>query len=265
MISLVSNTASTINLLSSNILISGTNTSITQTSSLAVGTYTVTYLATDFSGLTMPTTRTLTIYTPQPKIAYDLTNGYLGPIYKSYQILNNSDWTIECWMNLTSFDYGFLFDNRNLSTPNSGYFVIQINDFGIPRIISLGGVISSQNIMPTNQWAHIVWMFKNNVYYGFINGVCGIPQTCTFGPISNNEYIVIGADGTNNRPVLKGKISQPLITLGAKYPISGFIPTTDLTPPNFNNVLFWIQNGVEVISGQTVILNGTVITSNFNI
>ena len=60
MISLVSNTASTINLLSSNILISGTTTSITLTSSLAAGNYTATYLATDFNGLTMTATRTLT-------------------------------------------------------------------------------------------------------------------------------------------------------------------------------------------------------------
>jgi len=57
MVSLVSNAASTINLLSSNILISGTTTIIPQTSSLAAGTYTATYLATDLNGFTMSASR----------------------------------------------------------------------------------------------------------------------------------------------------------------------------------------------------------------
>jgi len=59
-ISLVSNIDSTVNLLSSSILITGTNTSIPLTSSLSAGTYTVTYLTTDGNDLTTTAFRSLT-------------------------------------------------------------------------------------------------------------------------------------------------------------------------------------------------------------
>ena len=58
----------------------------------------------------------------------------------------------------------------------------------------------------------------------------------------------------------KGSISQLLIPSNAKYNISGFIPTRNLAPVNYTNVLLWINNNnVEVISNTNIIFNGTVI------
>ena len=50
---------------------------------------------------------------------------------------------------------------------------------------------------------------------------------------------------------LRGNISQPLITLGAKYSTSGFTPSWDLTPTNLSNVLFYLSDNKDIITNQT--------------
>lgn len=107
-------------------------------------------------------------------------------------------------------------------------------------------------------------MVKNNIFYGFVNGQCGLPQPGVFNTYSILNTSILNIGSYLGIPKLHGKLSQPLITLGAKYPITGFTPNWNLTPTNFDNVIFWIQNGIEVISNQTIPLNNTVTIIPFN-
>ena len=63
----------------------------------------------------------------------------------------------------------------------------------------------------------------------------------------------------------RGSISQPLITLGAKYSTSGFTPSWNLTPANLSNVLFYLPNDKDIISNQTINISNIVTNTVGNI
>ena len=115
-------------------------------------------------------------------------------------------------------------------------------------------------------------MYYNNNLYVFVNGISTLlNQQSVNYPLSNLislNSISLGVDigpyfysGNTNYSTNKfyGIISQPLITKIAKYNINGFLPDWILTPKQFNNVIFWIENSIDIITSQTVPLTGNVI------
>jgi hypothetical protein len=247
-----------------------------------IGSNTLTYSATQ-NGLTTNITRTINVVNinysiiPTSNIAYDTTNGWLGPIKNNYNVMNGVNWTIECWVYCTSYStsYSTIFDTRvpNITDQNQmyGQFVGQFNSSGYLSLWNRNDSYTSnmtQQQVPLNTWTHLVWMRYNNNFYGFINGVSGLPITVTNGYnlINASNNVSFGGVVNDHNPAwqLKGKICQPLIRLGAKYDINGFIPQWNLQPLNYSNVLLWLQNGVDVISGNTLTLNNTVLQNTIN-
>jgi hypothetical protein len=53
---------------------------------------------------------------------------------------------------------------------------------------------------------------------------------------------LIDPGGYGNYGILLGKLYHPLITLGAKYSTNGFTPQTNLTPSDYTNVLYFLNN-----------------------
>jgi hypothetical protein len=113
-------------------------------------------------------------------------------------------------------------------------------------------------------------MYLNTKLYVFINGISTlVNQQSAANALSNLislNSISIGVDigiyqGTptnysSNK--YNGIISQPLITKTAKYNINGFLPDWILTPKEFNNVIFWIDNSIDIITSKTVPLTGNI-------
>jgi len=247
-----------------------------------IGSNTLTYSATQ-NGLTTNITRTINIIntinsiTSNSNITYDTTNGWLGPIKNNYNVMNGVNWTIECWVYCTSYstNYSTIFDTRIPGINNTdlwfGQFVVDFNSSGYLLLWNQNDSYTSnmtQQKVPLNTWTHLVWMRYNNYLYGFINGISGTPVTITSGyntiNASNNISLGCVVNDHNSGWQFKGKICQPLITLGAKYDINGFIPQWNLQPLNYSNVLLWLQNGVDVISGNTLTLNNTILQDTIN-
>ncbi|NBV07390.1 MAG: DUF5011 domain-containing protein, partial [Proteobacteria bacterium] len=217
------------------------------------------------------------ITTINSQITYDVTNGWLGPLINNYNSLNSVDWTIEAWIYSTCKNDNnayVLFDFRS-------YPYVRNNSFCCAFYPDLTLTIwndynnnwygRSTLKITNNVWNHIVWMRKNQTLYIFINGVVNILGSndpwmtnltgCNSLTISADNVMTTQYGSTNTRDKYTGQICQPLITLGAKYNILGFTPQWDLTPSSFsqNNILFWINNGKDVISNQNITLNNTVI------
>lgn len=257
----------------SNYSISGSvNTSI-------IGQYIITYSATDTRSVSNSITRTVNVVNNLSVISYDVTNGWLGTLNNNYNSLNGSNWTIECWIYMTSnnTDGCTIIDFR----PNNPYVENLTMNMGITSngyiffSYNTGSFISAigTNIVALNKWIHLVYMRNNNNIYSFINGVSNL---LSLSPIIPNNlvlnYLTFCSDAgalkiwgsTTSRYKFLGQICQPLITLGAKYSITGFTPQWDLTPTSYSqsNVLFWLNNGVDMISGQTITIQNTVLQNN---
>ena len=265
--------STTTNLLEPNILISGLVPPIPDTNMLIDGSYTLTYEAMDASGNVGYNYRTLKIGPTSSSISYFFQNGGLGPLTNNYTI--NGDFTMEAWIYIKNYDQDIsVFDSRSPSKPNCfGDFIFDIYKWpGSDAIINFMTFDSTGQYyiiariftnISINSWAHVVVMYKNNIFYAFYNGILGtLNGIGPVYPIITNTINININSGTS--PIPNNTICQPLIRTGAHYPITGFTPQWNLTPSSYSNVLFWLQNGVEVISGKTMPIVGTVVKTTIN-
>ena len=244
-----------------------------------LGSYTLTYTVNNGFNI-VSITRLINIVSSMPPISYDTTNGNLQiNSGLNFNALNNADWTIECWLYMNVIDNGdssIIIDFRQPNQVNipANHFWIQIRGMKpcIQNINNRSNIGSSINYtIPLNAWTHVTWMRKNNIFYSFINGIASpgesIPSYMNI--LSGLNYIVLGTYsnwvyGSLNAN-FKGQICQPLISTGAKYNITGFIPAWNLMPNNYSNTLFWMINGIDIISNQQIILNKTVLNNPISI
>ena len=161
--------------------------------------------------------------------------------------------------------FGVYYYNNTFMTyiQNNGSIAIFNNEY-------LTATSQTTNTITLNKWTHIAWMKKNNNIYGFINGVSEL--IVTNPSWINNLYplnsITLCLDiwmNINNRMSTYkfiGNISQPLIVTTSKYDINGFTPQWNLRPSNMSNVLYWLDNGIDTYSYQSLTLNKTVNTNS---
>lgn len=208
------------------------------------GSYYITYIATDSHNNTVSTMRQVYVVNNIPSLSYDITEDFIGPL-TGYNI-NNSNWTVECWINQTELNnnsciFNFSFNKNNL--------ILNIDN---KDNNNNSDIILSTNAVPLNKWTHIVWMCNNNNIYTFINGISTL--------IATNPPWINTLSSLNSITINKfdGQICQPLISLFAKYDITGFTPEWNLKPDNMNNVIFWIENDFDNYSYNPIIPKETV-------
>jgi carbonic anhydrase/acetyltransferase-like protein (isoleucine patch superfamily) len=212
--------------------------------------------------------------------AYDVTNGWLGPLVKNYNNMNNVDWTIEAWIYQTSYTPSsanvYIFDFFGYPWVNTNTFValLSSDNSRLGFINYTGSTSYSTNNVSLNMWTHCVWMRLGQNLYTFINGVCNLVSSnpSWINNLTGINSVLLGSNGntmTSQGPTSKtngflGQISQPLIRLGAKYSIAGFTPAFDLTPSSSDtSVLFFMNNNAtDTITGQTLTINNTIANTN---
>ena len=249
-----------------------------------IGQYTLTYTINDKS-----VNRLINVinnaYTINPKTSYTLNNSnndwrdptmWLGPINNPIQNtynLNNNDWTFEIWLNCNKISsYTFIFDTGDPKitswTGKLGLCIYASGYLNIYNGITNSFINVSQEQIQLNIWTHVVWMKSNNNIYTFINGKCSNSvnnlQLNTFTQLNNMSFGCSANNPNVQDYKFSGILCQPLISLYAKYNISGFIPQWDLTPINNTNVLLYINNDIDIITNQTIIFNNNVSKSILN-
>jgi hypothetical protein len=240
-----------------------------------IGQYIITYTSSNFYK-TSNITRIVNVYDSLPENSYNVTNGLLGPINSNFNSMNNNNWTVECWVylniintNSTIIDLRYPPNSNLVETTGSGLVFTLYN--GIPGIWNQinGNKIIGNTSLILLKWSHIVWTCNNNIIYLYINGksVGNISSNLIYTSLTIMNGITIGNNinyNYKNWPFY-GQICQPLITIGVKYSISGFIPNWDLTPSSYNNILFWIINGIDIISDLTITLTNIVTVNTITI
>lgn len=235
----------------------------------SIGKYIITYTTTDPANNTTSINRIVYVLNFMNYTSYNLTNTYL---YKSnnYNLLTTTNyWTIECWINITSYSssYSYLVDfNQVPWITNTGFISLIINNNGILGIYNgftntytYSGTIGVQ----LNVWTHIVYQRNSQVIELYINGslVGNIYTNINYNypNIQNLNQITIG-NGTNSlnnsNYNLKGIISQLKITPSKLYNI-GFIPNGDLTP-TLSNTLFFLGNNYTDTITNTILTYNTL-------
>ena len=240
---------------------------------LIIGVYIITYTVIDPYG-TATITRTINVVNNNKHYAYNTLNGNLQiSSGLNFNPLNGVDWTIEVWMYMNAMNtQNAIFDFRQ---PNNGAYSppthiwCEIDGYkpyiqAMSNRTTIGSSITKT--IPIQQWTHIVWMRKNNILYTFIDGFASPGETIPtyLNNLAELYYIVHGvySDWVNTNSTsghFNGFLCQPLITLGAKYSTSGFTTIWDLTPTNYSNVLYWLNNSLEVISSQYLYHNRSIV------
>jgi hypothetical protein len=261
--------------------------------------YTITYNATTTNGYTTPSIYRTVYVGNMLSTSYNFNYGWLGKeIYNFTPYINNTDFTIEAWVYLTSYGtfssnsgHMGLVDFRDPSSSGwdalsgtSGWLGVRQNNDGNNGKcvfgISLQGLYIwcnsatnsyiTNNTVALNTWTHVVWMRKNNYLYGFINGYNdngGIAVQTNLNNLTNLQTIIIGRDATQTSVLgnwrFQGYASQVLIRTGGQYNTSGFIPYNDLTSLSQSNSIFFLNdNYVDKINNYTLPIRFSVPTTN---
>ena len=182
-----------------NVLITGTTTVISQISSLALGTYTLRYNATDSSGVVGYATRSLTI--SNQISAYDLNNGYMY-IQRSYNL--SGDLTLECYVYLTRMhtdSFGIIDTrsplNTNVNDVGCVVWFLEPPNGSMKYYDQATGSAADfiTNSISVGVWTHIAWVRSGGIWVAYSNGIKGSNYSSTFTPLQNpTSWIVLGAD-----------------------------------------------------------------------
>lgn len=278
-----------------NILISGTSTLITQTSSLPIGVYTITYTATDSDGNIGYNTRNINITNPMFIRQYinngilyrygaTVNNGWLNMNVSTNtnytNMKNQNNWTVECWIyptgGLSNGSESYIFDPRNINDTFGGMFsIVGISNTHARIGIWSGGPGGTGTNNATigsvylNTWSHLVWQ-KNNSNTAldvFLNGVyCNtIPISYNFSTNQDWSGCTIGKPFNYTNYYFIGIISQVHVCKGNIYSTLGFTPPLIITS-NSNSVFLQQLNNtsngfIDEISNTPMIFNGNISSS----
>ena len=194
-------------------------------------------------------------------LAYDTTNGSIGPISGNFNLLNNSIYPTSYGTSI----YSSIIDFRTSVSPattNTICLGITNNGYICLFIYGNGNIILSNNIITLNEWQHIVWSRLNNNIYCFINGVLNgmISSPLLLNSLNNMNNIVIGCSADQIIPNTRnfqfnGYISQIKISIGPVYDPTGFIPYLDLSLFNNNTNTIFLFNPNNTLTRNNNLLN----------
>jgi hypothetical protein len=157
-------------------------------------------------------------------IAFDGTEDYLSTLGNPLFAFGTGDFTIECWLNITTFNGGVVVDFRPTTT-NGNYPLIYLNSSTLEFYAS-GATQIASGTLTTGTWFHFALSRSGSSMKMFINGTqAGSTYTAsvnysvgTLLGIGTSTY-VLGSS------ILNGYIDEFRITKGyARY-------TTTFTPP----------------------------------
>jgi hypothetical protein len=179
------------------------------------------------------------------------------------------DFTVECWLYLTSSTTYYAILHGTTNTTDTFGFVLN-SPSGLNYIsyaFTVGGTPVSYTNLPTlpNTWQHHALVRKNGILEWFINGIS--QGTSTFSNnVTATGSLKIGAI-SDNSAALNGYISNLRILKGTALYTSNFTPPTRELQPIGDTVLLCCNNSTSATAeatGKTITANGNAAASTFS-
>lgn len=158
------------------------------------------------------------------------TGSYLTAPNSPLWAFNTGDWTIECWVYLTSIAaLQYLIDTRASAISASG-LAINISTAGLPVItVNNTSLFTSSTAISTNTWTHLALVKNNGTITLYLNGTKPTTGSAASATSLTDQYMTIGTSIANRDTTavnhMYGYIDDLRITNGyARY-------TANFTPP----------------------------------
>lgn len=136
--------------------------------------------------------------------SFDGSNDYVSFPYSSNLWLEDVDWTIDCWVNPSSFtDYGIIWDHGYGSPNTLRSIVVYINQTdGSVRVAQSPNGSTNYDVslgltLTTNNWQHLAIVRNSSNIVGYINGEVGstaITAYSLFNSTTRSHYVGIQGD-----------------------------------------------------------------------
>jgi hypothetical protein len=186
-----------------------------------------------FTPSTAPLTATTTVSSSQSNsVAFDGSGDYLSVPDSTAFTMGAGDFTIECWVYVTTIAGSQVLIGTCDSAGNQGSmsFILQLNS-GTPRIgVGYAGTMyyaTAASTISTNQWYHIAGVRNGANVYVYVNGVQSTALNMAALAITDSSQIVgIGRNGNYNGEYVSGFISNLRITKGQALYTTTFTPST---------------------------------------
>ena len=187
---------------------------------------------------------------------FDGTGDYLTISSSDDFDLGTADFTVEMWINASSFASEIaLIDARSVDT-NSNYGMF-INTSGQPYFRSTSGSKVSTVAANVNAWTHVAFSRSSDEFSIYVNGVSGYNGTLT-DSLTQSGY-KIGLD-CNNAKAITGKLSDVRVVKGSAVYAADFTPpTAPLTAVTGTTLLLPFDDATIIdTSGSSILeLRGT--------
>jgi hypothetical protein len=204
------------------------------------------------------------------------SSSYAGSFNGSSQYLNlggqsnfaygTGDFTIEFWINATSYSgTPLIYDGRPTSSQGA-YPTIYIDSTGVPvYYTNSAGRIISPTAITTNTWNHIAVVRSGTTTTLYLNGVSQGTYSDTTDYLNGTNRPTIAAAGFGGATnLLNGYLSNFRLVKGTAVYTSNFTPSTIPLTAITNTQLLTLQNATIVDNSTnafTITNNGTVTTS----
>jgi hypothetical protein len=190
----------------------------------------------------------------QYQVAFNGTNQYLTTPSTANYNLSTGDWTVECWVYVTSNGNNVILTSGTGGSATWNYWQIN-NDRSLTWLTNPTGnwnwtntYSSAASVIPNNVWTHIAAVRYGSNFSMYVNGV-SVYSTNSFSGAGQSGTLFIGtyyANYNNDGSYFRGNISNFRIVKGTAVYTGAFTtPTSSLTAIN-NTVLLICRSATFV-------------------
>jgi hypothetical protein len=202
---------------------------------------------------------------------FDGTDDYLTPTSTAIADFGTSDFTVECWVNLSSLGVTrCVMDSRSAAVDNQMLFQIETDNKAKFGAIVSGSVVyfvASTSTVVAGAWAHIAITRQGTTMRMFFNGALEDTQTNSTNFTQGTNRPAIGATGfTLGQNDFAGYISNLRVVKGTAVYTAAFTPPTTPLTAITNTSLLCLQDN-RFIDNSTnafaITVNGDTRISKF--
>jgi hypothetical protein len=163
-------------------------------------------------------------------VLFNGSNQYLTAPNNTAFNFGSSNFTIECWVNLSNYTSAqSIFTKRNVATTDMTEVQFYVFSNGLTLYVSDGttwvinGVASTAGSFISNAWNHIALTRNGTEFAGYINGTKSVFGTSAATLMTNATSIAIGSDQASSiRSAVNGYISNYRIVKGTALYTASF-------------------------------------------